>query len=165
MGAKDSVFKVRFVAFFHYRPEDWKSLENEVAEPQNRPQNVKKCSPACPNHPPKTCETSPLPEPISTSSSTSSACLCRDEQCTKWGAGAVPPEEVFNKQIPNICPYFWQHISYQIFSLRSAHTQTQNPKSQLNLTWNKEQTQIVFFQNLENSQIAVPKPAQRQTQI
>ena len=73
-----------------------KSLENEVAEPQNRPQNVKKCNTACPNHPPKTCETSPLPETISTSSSTSSACLCPDPQCAKWGAGGVPPDGVFN---------------------------------------------------------------------
>ena len=86
-----------FAVFFPYRPEDWKSLENEVAEPQNRPQNVKKCSPACPNHPPKTCETSPLPEPISTSSSTSSACLCpAEQQCAKWGACGVPAEGVFN---------------------------------------------------------------------
>ena len=64
---------------------------------KSRPQNVKKCNTACPNHPPKTGETSPLPEPISTSSSTSSACLCPDEQCAKWGAGGVPPEGVFNK--------------------------------------------------------------------
>ena len=40
MGAQDNVNVGRFAASFPYRPEDWKSLENDVAEPPNRPQNV-----------------------------------------------------------------------------------------------------------------------------
>ena len=100
MRAEKNVIKVRlrlpFAASLPYWPEDRKSLENDVAEPPNRPQNVNECIAACQNHPPEICETSPLPEPISTSSSTSSACLCPDPQCAKWGAGGVPPEGVFN---------------------------------------------------------------------
>ena len=45
-GAQDSVNVGRFAASFPYRPEDWKSLENDVAEPPNRPQNVNECTTA-----------------------------------------------------------------------------------------------------------------------
>ena len=92
MGAKDIVSIARFAASFPYRPEDWKSLENDVVEPPNQPQNVNECSTACQNHPPKTCETSPLPEPISTSSSTSSACLCPTSNVPNGGRAVFPPK-------------------------------------------------------------------------
>ena len=36
MGAQDNVIKVCFAASCPYRPEDSKSLENDVAEPSNR---------------------------------------------------------------------------------------------------------------------------------
>ena len=68
------------------------SLENDIAATPKQPQNVNECITACQNYPPETCETSPLPDPISTSSSTWSAGLCPDQQCAKWGAGGFPPK-------------------------------------------------------------------------
>ena len=46
MGAQDNVSLGCFAASFPYRPEDWKSLENGVAEPPNRLQNVNECTTA-----------------------------------------------------------------------------------------------------------------------